>query len=158
MKNNSFKSSKDIRTDETRKFKSKYLKGKGTFSIIKKVFQAGILSTVLVTQNTVFTSCTQPNNQQIIIPNEEQTQDIVSKPYNKRIGNGNYIIHNFIGKEPKIDPFTAHEDIQNYYDMGEKYIEATYHKFHQTFCKPFQLFPYDHEWLDQNFPDTILSS
>lgn len=38
MKNNSFKSSKDIRTDETRKFKSKYLKGKGTFSIIKKVF------------------------------------------------------------------------------------------------------------------------
>ena len=102
-------------------------------SIIKKVFQAGILSTALVTQNTVFTSCTQPSNQQIVIPNEEQTQDIVSIPYNKRIGNGNYIIHNFIGKEPKIAPFTAYEDIQNYYDMGEKYIEATYHKFHQTF-------------------------
>ncbi len=102
-------------------------------SVIKKIFQAGILSTILVTPNTIFTSCTQPNNQEIVIPLEEQTQDMASKPYDKRLGNGNYFVHNFIGKEPKIDHFTADKDIQNYYDIGEKYIEDAYHKFRQTY-------------------------
>lgn len=102
-------------------------------NIIKKTFQIGVLATALSTTNSTLISCTQPNNQEIVIPNQEQTQDIVSQPYNKRIGNGNYIIHNFIGKKPAIDHFTAYTDIQNYYDMGEKYIETTYHKFHQTY-------------------------
>lgn len=39
MDNNSHLSSKNVRTRETRKFKSRYLKGKSAFAIVKKVFQ-----------------------------------------------------------------------------------------------------------------------
>ena len=39
MDNNSHLSSKSVRTRETRKFKSRYLKGKTGFAIVKKVFQ-----------------------------------------------------------------------------------------------------------------------
>lgn len=39
MENNSHLSSSGVRTRETRKFKSKYLKGKSSFNIIKKVFK-----------------------------------------------------------------------------------------------------------------------
>ena len=39
MDNNSHLSSKSVRTRETRKFKSRYLKGKSGFAIVKKVFQ-----------------------------------------------------------------------------------------------------------------------
>lgn len=39
MDNNSHLSSKNVRTRETRKFKSRYLKGKSAFVIVKKVFQ-----------------------------------------------------------------------------------------------------------------------
>lgn len=96
----------------------------------KKALQIGVLSTAL-TNSPIFTSCVQPTKPYVDIVNQEQTQDIVSRPYDKRIGNGNYQIHNFIGKEPEIQHFTAYEDIQNYYDMGEKYIEDTYAKFHR---------------------------
>ena len=39
MDNNSHLSSKNVRTRETRKFKSRYLKGKSAFTIVKKVFK-----------------------------------------------------------------------------------------------------------------------
>lgn len=39
MDNNSHLSSKNVRTRETRKFKSRYLKGKSAFTVVKKVFQ-----------------------------------------------------------------------------------------------------------------------
>ena len=39
MANNTYLSSKDVRSKETRKFKSKYLKGKSSLQIIKKVFK-----------------------------------------------------------------------------------------------------------------------
>lgn len=50
--------------------------------------------------------------------------DKYGTPYDKAIGNGNYILHNFMSDNDNIRRDTAVDDVNHYLELGEKYIKG----------------------------------
>ena len=58
--------------------------------------------------------------------------DKYGTPYDKAIGNGNYILHNFISDNDNIKRDTAVEDVNHYLELGEDYINGMLDGFSES--------------------------
>ena len=97
---------------------------KDIFKNLKKGAQIGVLATALTAGTMLGAGCAQDegstkDNEQIIGGNTDNTTN--AKPYDVKIGNGNYTLHNFFG-----DSFVTNGDAEGaankYIDQGKKYI------------------------------------
>ncbi len=106
--------------------------------VIKKGLKVGVLGTALMAGTAMFTGCPNPNGPQnpgTEIPTPEnpgnETDDSrYGIPCDKTMGNGNYVIHNFIGEKDNFaSANTIGKDMNYYLGKGETYVMGLVDKF-----------------------------
>lgn len=110
--------------------------------LIKKGMQIGVLGAALGA-GTLMTGCPTPldpipDPEEPIVKPVEQDDEKYNKPYDKKLGNGNYVVHNFVGEYD----FDLHnfdllavdleKDLNHYLDKGQDYIEDCAKDFSQS--------------------------
>lgn len=102
---------------------------------LKKGVQIGVLGAALTTSAAITTGCNLPVGHYV---NGELVEDTLplptepNEPYDKVIGNRNYIFHNFMGEEPDITNATIDTDVRHYLDLGQTYLQERFASFHET--------------------------
>ena len=106
---------------------------------MKKGVKIGVMGTALTASTMMFTGCPNPNGPQnpdypdkpgIEKPNPGDEQDEYGIPSDKTIGNGNYIIHSFIGEENShLRAGQIAKDVNHYLGKGETYVKGLVNQF-----------------------------
>lgn len=104
---------------------------------MKKGVKVGVLGTALMAGTATFTGCQNPSGPQILgtgIPTLGYPgNDSYGTPCDKTLGNGNYVLHNFIGEESNV--LRANQiakDVNYYLGNGETYVMGLVDKFNES--------------------------
>ena len=117
--------------------------------ILKKGIQIGVLGTALAAGTVLGTGCPQPSDSTITIPGDNQqggnsqggnenqggntgNPSKYGTPCDQKLGNGNYVIHNFISEDDNILYDTAVEDTNHYLALGKTYLTDQYNQFKKS--------------------------
>lgn len=117
--------------------------------ILKKGIQIGVLGTALAAGTVLGTGCPQPGDSTITIPGDNQqggnsqggnenqggntgNPGKYGTPCDQKLGNGNYVIHNFISEDDNIKYDTAVEDTNHYLALGKTYLTDQYNQFKKS--------------------------
>ena len=88
-------------------------------NVMKKCVKVGVLGAGFAASTLLFNSCSNPNGPQIGNPGN----DYYGTPCDKTLGNGNYVLHNFIGEESNVVRANQIAKDMNYYlGKGETYV------------------------------------
>ena len=91
---------------------------------MKKCMKIGLLSAILTAGIVVAVSCSS---------DDDDTQDNkYAIPDDHVLGNGNYIIHNFIGSEGTISRDTVSDDLNHYLGLAKTYMKDKLNAFDQS--------------------------
>lgn len=126
--------------------------------ILKKGIRIGVLGTALAAGTVLGTGCPQPSDSTITIPGDNQqggnsqggnenqggntgnenqggntgNPSKYGTPCDQKLGNGNYVIHNFISEDDNILYDTAVEDTNHYLALGKTYLTDQYNQFKKS--------------------------
>ncbi|MBO5229554.1 MAG: hypothetical protein J6B20_02045 [Clostridia bacterium] len=116
--------------------------------VLKKGLQVGVFGTALMAGTAMFTGCPNPNGPQNPgteiptpenptpepeNPGNENDDSRYGTPCDKTMGNGNYVIHNFIGEEKNmLRADQMAKDVNYYLDKGETYVMGLVDKFSKS--------------------------
>ncbi len=107
------------------------------FTKAKNNFKKGLLIATatlgLGTSTALFTGCPNPNvpgdpGKENPAPGDEK----YGTPCDKVLGNGNFVIHNFIGEDDYLKPATIAEDVNYYLGKGETYVKGLIDRFSES--------------------------
>ena len=91
---------------------------------MKKCIKIGLLSAILTTGIVVAVSCSS---------SDDDTQDNkYGTPYDRAIGNGNYILHNFASNNDNISRETAADDLNHYLGLAKTYLQNKLNAFDKS--------------------------
>lgn len=91
---------------------------------MKKCIKIGLLSAILTAGIVVAVSCS---------ADDDDTQDNkYGTPYDRAIGNGNYILHNFISDNDNISRETAVDDTNHYLGLAKTYLQNKVNAFDKS--------------------------
>lgn len=103
-------------------------------NILKKSVKFGMMGAVLVTNIILFTGCPNPNG-----PDDPYKETPVpdngkyGAPCDKVLGNGNFVIHNFVGeKAGSLSNLSMAEDVNYYLGKGETYVKGLIDDFSES--------------------------
>lgn len=103
-------------------------------NILKKSVKFGMMGAVLVTNIILFTGCPNPNGPDD--PYKETPAPDNGKygaPCDKVLGNGNFVIHNFVGeKAGSLSNLSMAEDVNYYLGKGETYVKGLIDDFSES--------------------------
>lgn len=106
-------------------------------NVMKKGVKVGVFGTALMAGTATFTGCQNPSGPQIPgtgIPTLGYPgNDYYGTPCDKTLGNGNYVLHNFIGEESNV--LRANQmakDVNYYLGNGETYVMGLVDKFSES--------------------------
>ena len=91
---------------------------------MKKCIKIGLLSAILTAGIVVAVSCSS---------DDDDTQDNkYGTPYDRTIGNGNYILHNFASNNDNISRETAADDLNHYLGLAKTYLQNKLNAFNKS--------------------------
>lgn len=93
-------------------------------NILKNAQKIAVIGTVLV---MMFTGCSNPEGAK-----EEAELEKYGTPCDKVLGNGEFVIHNFIGEDDYLKPATIAEDVNYYLGKAETYIQDKIDDFEKS--------------------------
>ena len=93
-------------------------------NILKNAQKIAVIGTVLV---MMFTGCSNPERAK-----EEAELEKYGTPCDKVLGNGEFVIHNFIGEDDYLKPATIAEDVNYYLGKAETYIQDKIDDFEKS--------------------------
>ena len=95
---------------------------------VKRGAQIGVLGAALTAGTMMGVGCDNAADGDTK-DNQNVTSSRYDTPYDKKLGNGNYFVHSFIGDKDGIYPDTAVTDVRHYMDLGETYLKDLGKKF-----------------------------
>ena len=93
-------------------------------NILKNAQKIAVIGTVLV---MMFTGCSNPERAK-----EQAELEKYGTPCDKVLGNGEFVIHNFIGEDDYLKPATIAEDVNYYLGKAETYIQDKIDDFEKS--------------------------
>ncbi len=93
-------------------------------NILKNAQKIAVIGTVLV---MMFTGCSNPERAK-----EQAELEKYGTPCDKALGNGEFVIHNFIGEKSDIDQSTVVEDVNHYLTKAETYTLDLIERFSES--------------------------
>ena len=93
-------------------------------NILKNAQKIAVIGTVLV---MMFTGCSNPEGAK-----EQAELEKYGTPCDKVLGNGEFVIHNFIGEDDYLKPATIAEDVNYYLGKAETYIQDKIDDFEKS--------------------------
>lgn len=93
-------------------------------NILKNAQKIAVIGTVLV---MMFTGCSNPERAK-----EQAELEKYGTPCDKVLGNGEFVIHNFIGEDDYLKPATIAEDVNYYLGKAETYMQDKIDDFEKS--------------------------
>jgi len=93
-------------------------------NILKNAQKIAVIGTVLV---MMFTGCSNPERAK-----EQAELEKYGTPCDKVLGNGEFVIHNFIGEDDYLKPATIAEDVNYYLGKAEPYMQDKIDDFEKS--------------------------
>lgn len=93
-------------------------------NILKNAQKIAVIGTVLV---MMFTGCSNPERAK-----EQAELEKYGTPCDKVLGNGEFVIHNFIGEDDYLKPATIAEDVNYYLGKAETYMQGKIDDFEKS--------------------------
>lgn len=93
-------------------------------NILKNAQKIAVIGTVLV---MMFTGCSNPERAK-----EQAELEKYGTPCDKVLGNGEFVIHNFVGEDDYLKPATIAEDVNYYLGKAETYMQDKIDDFEKS--------------------------